>query len=45
MGLVLAGMQCLVYLDDIIIVGQTFEEHLQNLSTVLQKLKEVRTSK
>ena len=29
--------QCLVYLDDVIIIGQDFEEHL---SSVLQKLRE-----
>ena len=42
MNLVLAGVQwseCLVYLDDIIVLGRSFEEHLQNLSAVLQKLK------
>jgi len=42
MNLVLAGVQwseCLVYLDDIIILGKSYEEHLCNLSTVLQKLK------
>ena len=34
MDLVLAGLQwshCLVYLDDVIILGQTFPEHLDNL--------------
>ncbi|GFQ71956.1 retrovirus-related Pol polyprotein from transposon 17.6 [Trichonephila clavata] len=31
---------CLVYLDDIIIVGRSFEEHLNNIRRVLQKLKE-----
>ncbi|GFV80026.1 retrovirus-related Pol polyprotein from transposon 17.6 [Trichonephila clavipes] len=31
---------CLVYLDDIIIVGRSFEEHLKNIRRVLQKLKE-----
>ncbi|GFX61088.1 retrovirus-related Pol polyprotein from transposon 17.6 [Trichonephila clavipes] len=31
---------CLVYLDDIIIVGRSFEEHLKNTRHVLQKLKE-----
>ena len=34
MDLVLAGLQwtkCLVYLDDVIVVGTTFSEHLQNL--------------
>jgi hypothetical protein len=43
MDLVLAGLQwssCLVYLDDIIIVGRTFEEHLQNLQAVLIRLRE-----
>ncbi|GFT72385.1 retrovirus-related Pol polyprotein from transposon 412 [Trichonephila clavipes] len=29
-----------VYLDDIIIVGRSFEEHLKNIRRVLQKLKE-----
>jgi len=43
MDLVLAGVQwtqCLVYLDDVIIIGRDFAEHLHNLSIVLQKLKE-----
>ena len=34
MDLVLAGVQwsqCLVYLDDVIVIGKSFEEHLQNL--------------
>ncbi|GFW03045.1 retrovirus-related Pol polyprotein from transposon 17.6 [Trichonephila clavipes] len=30
---------CLVYIDDIIIVGRFFEEHLKNIRRVLQKLK------
>ncbi|GFS65421.1 retrovirus-related Pol polyprotein from transposon 412 [Nephila pilipes] len=30
---------CLVYLDDIIIVGRTFEDHLRNIRRVLEKLK------
>ncbi|GFV61212.1 retrovirus-related Pol polyprotein from transposon 17.6 [Trichonephila clavipes] len=41
---VLGGLSyeaCLVYLDDIIIVGWcSFEEHLKNIRRVLQKLKE-----
>lgn len=43
MDLVLAGLQwsqCLVYLDDIIIVGRTFEEHLQNLNAVFKHIQE-----
>jgi len=43
MDLILAGVQwsqCLVYLDDIIVIGHTFTEHLQNLGIVLQKLRE-----
>jgi len=43
MDLVLSGVQwqqCLVYLDDIIVVGKDFEEHLKNLGMVLQKLKQ-----
>ncbi|GFV62219.1 retrovirus-related Pol polyprotein from transposon 412 [Trichonephila clavipes] len=31
---------CLVYLNDIIILGGSFEEHLKNIRRVLQKLKE-----
>ena len=40
MDLILAGVQwshCLVYLDDIIIIGRDFSEHL---GVVLQKLRE-----
>ena len=36
MDLVLTGfqwLQCLVYLDDIIILGRSFDEHIRNLST------------
>ena len=32
--------QCLLYLDDIIIYSETFEEHLQSLERVFSKLKE-----
>ncbi|GFY19212.1 retrovirus-related Pol polyprotein from transposon 17.6 [Trichonephila clavipes] len=43
METVLGGLSyetCLVYLDDIIIVVRSFEEHLKNIRHVLQKLKE-----
>lgn len=32
--------QCLVYLDDIIIIGWTFKEHLDNLRLVVEQLRE-----
>ena len=32
--------QCLVYLDDVIVLGCTFMDHLQNLQIVLQRLRE-----
>ncbi|GFW68335.1 retrovirus-related Pol polyprotein from transposon 17.6 [Trichonephila clavipes] len=40
---VLGGLSyeaCLVYLNDIIIMGRSFEEHLKSIRRVLQKLKE-----
>ena len=43
MDMVLAGMQwknCLVYLDDVIVLGRTFEEHLANLREVFQRFRE-----
>ena len=43
MDLVLAGIQwskCLVYLDNIIILGRSFEDHLQHLVLVSQQLRE-----
>ena len=43
MDLVLAGLQwsdCLVYLDDVIVLGRTFKEHLGNLKSVLQRFSE-----
>ncbi|GBM45471.1 Retrovirus-related Pol polyprotein from transposon 297 [Araneus ventricosus] len=33
----LTSEACLVYLDDIIIVGRTFEEHLNNIRKVFQR--------
>ena len=39
-NILLAGIQwhdCLVYLYDIIVLGQTFNEHLQNSAKVLQE--------
>ena len=44
MNLALSGMlwsECLVYLDDIVIFGRTFEEHLSHLSSVLARLRAV----
>ena len=43
MDLILADLQwttCLVYLDDIIVFGRTFQEHLARLDEVLVKLKQ-----
>ena len=43
MDLVLSGLQwsqCLVYLDDIIVLGRSFEEHIRNLDCVFQRLRE-----
>ena len=42
MDLVLAGLQwsnCLVYLDDVLIIGRTFREHLNNLELVFDRLR------
>ena len=36
----LAQDKCFVYLDDVLVVGQTFEEHLSNLREVFTRLKE-----
>ena len=41
MSLVLAGLQwshCLVYLDDIIVLGRSFDEHLINLTMMFDRL-------
>lgn len=43
MSVVLNGMigdQCFVYLDDIIVLGKTFAEHLSNLERVFSRLRE-----
>ena len=43
MDLVLAGLQwsdCLVYLDDVIVLGRAIVEHLHNLQLVLQCFRE-----
>ena len=43
MDLVLSGLQwlhCLVYLDDIIVLGRTFEDHLFNLAAVFDRLRD-----
>ena len=43
MELVLAGPQwttCLVYLDDVIVVGRNLEEHLVHLKSVFQRIRE-----
>ena len=42
MGRVLSGMipkKCMVYLDDILVVGRTFQEHLNNLKEVIERLR------
>ena len=43
MDMVLAGLKWtngLVYIDDIIVIGKTFSEHLTNLTQVLNRLRE-----
>ena len=40
MELALSGLQwtaCLIYINDVIVYGKTFDEHLQRLSMVLQQ--------
>ncbi|KRY31610.1 Transposon Ty3-I Gag-Pol polyprotein [Trichinella spiralis] len=32
--------KCLVYLDDVVIFGRTFQEHLNNLAEVLQRIRQ-----
>ena len=39
MDLVLTGLQwskCLVYLDDIVVLGRSLEEHIDNLDSVFK---------
>ena len=36
----LTPKKCLVYLDDILVTGRDFEEHLRNLEEVLQAMQE-----
>ena len=33
---------CLIYLDDVIIVGKTFEDMVKNLETVVQRIETAR---
>ena len=43
MDLVLARLKwshCLVYLDDVIVIGKSFLDHLQNLRLVFEQLRE-----
>ena len=43
METVLAGLvrnACMVYLDDIMVMGKTFEEHVDNLRQVFDRLRE-----
>ena len=43
MDVVLCGLQwseCLVYLDDVVVLGATFEEHIQALQSVLKRIRE-----
>ena len=42
MDLILTGLQwshCLVYIDDIIIIGRSFKEHLSNLKSVFTQIQ------
>ena len=40
MDRVLHGLKCLVYIDDIVVVGGNMLEHLQNLGCLLGRLSE-----
>ena len=37
-GLFQFQFQCLVYLDDVIVIGKTFKDHLENLKEVLTRI-------
>ena len=40
--MVLSGLQwssCIVHIEDIIVVGQTFDEHLNNMKQVFESIK------
>jgi hypothetical protein len=44
MKLALQGLQwqsCLIYLDDVVIFSKTFDEHIEILSTVLDRIRTV----
>ena len=44
----LQGLQwrtCLIYIDDIIVFGRTFEEHVQRIEQVFKRIREVKTYK
>jgi hypothetical protein len=43
MSLILAGLAwytCLVYIDDIIVVGRTFDEHINNVAQVFKRIQD-----
>ena len=43
MELALAGLQwttCVIYLDDVIVFGKTFDEHLNRLNEVLERFRD-----
>jgi len=37
---VLVNDKCMVYLDDILVMGRSFAKHLQNLQEVFERLRE-----
>ena len=39
MQLVLQGLACLAYLDDVIILGHNFQDHIQKLKHVFERFK------